>query len=140
MAKGGNELMQLSLFSEPTQTSTPWNIYPQQWESGKHINQVVNCNYDGQYICWGNHTVKVTEHLRNKYLNPRLLIDYLQDCWLIIECIKPVLECGPQKKEVLAKATGQAYKQVEFALKVGCDIGLFERLRGRLYALAKTNT
>jgi hypothetical protein len=128
-----NQLTLFTIDTTPTER-TPWDDHPQSWESGVTIGSPEQCHYDGQTLTWGGKSIIVTTRLRDEYLSPRVLVDCLQDNWQIATEIKQFLEkYGASKKETISKGIRQKQAQIQFALEVGCDVGLFEKVKGGLY-------
>lgn len=130
-------MQQLTLFT--TTTDTPWDDHTQTWESGAHIGNCQQCRYDGDILTWGDKSIKVTSHMKTKYLSPRVVVDYLQDSWRFIELINNLLvDDEGFKAESIAKAIKQSHQSTKMALEVGVDVGIFEKRKGGIYAANKS--
>ena len=118
---------------------TPWDIYPIAWES-----QGVDCSYDGDYLVWGGHIFKVTSYLKETYINPGTLLNFLEDSFEHIQQITALLVEPMTAKAILsetaklnASVTGLKQTQVSEALELGVDLELFCK-EGKFYKLVNS--
>ncbi|WP_214440271.1 hypothetical protein [Atlanticothrix silvestris] len=110
--------------------SEPWDS-PQEW-----LSVGVQCSYEDDLITWGKRCFKIQPKVKEKYLNPRVLVDFLRDSWNDLQCFVKHLSKQPAAEKEIITHFGCKKSLAQQAIKLGLNLGILTKLKGGKYEIS----
>ncbi|MBH8566698.1 DNA cytosine methyltransferase [Nostoc sp. CENA67] len=105
----------------------PWDS-PQEWSSAG-----VLCKYENDVIFWGELQFQVNPQIKKIYLNPRVVVNFLEDSWCVLKSFIKYLakyNKSATEKEIIDHY-GCEKSLAQDALKLGVNLGFIAKENGK---------
>ena len=104
----------------------PWDS-PQAW-----LSAGVQCRYENGLIFWGDLQFEVDPKIKAKYLNPRVVVDFLEDSWCDLKAfISYIAKLKSATEKEVIEHYGCEKSLVKNALKLGIGLGFLIEEKGQ---------
>lgn len=114
---------------------------PEPWDSAQRwLSAGVECTYQDDAITWGDKCFKIQPKIKTIYLNPRVLVDFLNESWRDVENFVRHLQKSPHiatEKEIV-QHFGCKPSLVKRAIALGIKLQILVK-KGDKYELCSDN-
>ncbi|NDJ20935.1 hypothetical protein GS682_04605 [Nostoc sp. B(2019)] len=138
------EVMEGQVVEKFRRTSLTQNERTQQLKAGKPWDSPavwssvgVQCSYKEDLIFWGDKCFRIKPQIQDKYLNPRVLINFLEDSWQDLQCfLKYLHKCQPVTEKEIIDHFGCKKLLAKNAIALGVNSGILTKLRNGKYEIS----